>query len=166
MIGRQFVSDSVIRSLTLGGVLDHDILHGRVTTTGEFTGSQGFLFYFEIEHTQNCVRVRAYVCTCCQCCVQHRRAPCLSAREGWSECRKAQTFCSRIHPNLSQRSFRSLLLSSPFLLNASQQVHERHHPHHHACHVYSHHSSYSFSLWKVCCEMENRLINVKSLVLR
>ncbi|XP_034165854.2 next to BRCA1 gene 1 protein isoform X2 [Pangasianodon hypophthalmus] len=33
VIGRQFVSESVIRSLTLGGVLDHGILHGRVTTT-------------------------------------------------------------------------------------------------------------------------------------
>lgn len=40
VIGRQFVSESVIRSLTLGGVLDHGILHGRVATTGEFTGSQ------------------------------------------------------------------------------------------------------------------------------
>ncbi|KAI5097071.1 next to BRCA1protein 1 protein isoform X2, partial [Silurus meridionalis] len=33
LIGRQFVSQSVIRSLTLGGVLDHDLLHGRVSTT-------------------------------------------------------------------------------------------------------------------------------------
>ncbi|XP_060758200.1 next to BRCA1 gene 1 protein isoform X1 [Neoarius graeffei] len=33
VIGRQFVSESVIRSLTLGGVLDHSILQGRVTTT-------------------------------------------------------------------------------------------------------------------------------------
>lgn len=45
VIGRQFVSESVIRSLTLGGVLDHGILHGRVTTTGEYTGSQLFLFW-------------------------------------------------------------------------------------------------------------------------
>ncbi|KAK3553301.1 hypothetical protein QTP86_033111 [Hemibagrus guttatus] len=33
VIGRQFVSESVIRSLTLGGVLDRGILHGRVTST-------------------------------------------------------------------------------------------------------------------------------------
>ncbi|KAM9457113.1 next to BRCA1 gene 1 protein isoform 2-T2 [Clarias gariepinus] len=33
VIGRQFVSESVIRSLTLGGVLDHGVLHGRVATT-------------------------------------------------------------------------------------------------------------------------------------
>ncbi|XP_047656920.1 next to BRCA1 gene 1 protein isoform X2 [Tachysurus fulvidraco] len=33
VIGRQFVSESVIRSLTLGGVLDRSILHGRVTST-------------------------------------------------------------------------------------------------------------------------------------
>ncbi|KAF5895104.1 BRCA1 1 protein-like isoform X3, partial [Clarias magur] len=35
VIGRQFVSESVIRSLTLGGVLDRGVLHGRVATTDE-----------------------------------------------------------------------------------------------------------------------------------
>ncbi|XP_062841004.1 next to BRCA1 gene 1 protein isoform X2 [Trichomycterus rosablanca] len=32
VISRQFVSDHVIRSLTLGGVLEHGVLHGRCTT--------------------------------------------------------------------------------------------------------------------------------------